>query len=169
MISILFLCLWILPINFWMRERLLMKVSIYVMASEPISTVYFINPSHQSVSVCVFLLSLIGNGSVMCLPLSLLDNSLHQASCVAFKTWAHTCLFSCPALAPPLCLLFKLTSWSWALLEKPQIVQLLENFPEFYGTRRFITVFTRALHCSVQVRGPLWNFVTSLFFTVRSG
>jgi hypothetical protein len=35
-----------------------------------------------------------------------------------------------------------LTSWSWALLEKPPIVQLLKNFPEFYGTRRFIAVFT---------------------------
>jgi hypothetical protein len=31
-------------------------------------------------------------------------------------------------------------SWSRALLEKPAIVQLLENFPAFYGTRRFITV-----------------------------
>jgi hypothetical protein len=27
-------------------------------------------------------------------------------------------------------------------------VQLLKNFPAFYGTRRFITVFTRALHWS---------------------
>jgi hypothetical protein len=33
-------------------------------------------------------------------------------------------------------------SWSRALLEKPPIVQLLENFPAFYGTRRFITTFT---------------------------
>jgi hypothetical protein len=33
-------------------------------------------------------------------------------------------------------------SWSRALLEKPPIVQLLENFPAFYGTRRFITAFT---------------------------
>jgi hypothetical protein len=40
-------------------------------------------------------------------------------------------------------------SWSWALLEKPPIVQLLKSFPEFYGTRRFITVFTRALHWSL--------------------
>jgi hypothetical protein len=31
-------------------------------------------------------------------------------------------------------------SWSWALLEKPPIVQLLKNFPAFYGTRKFITV-----------------------------
>jgi hypothetical protein len=37
-------------------------------------------------------------------------------------------------------------SWSWALREKLPIVQLLKNFPEFYGNRRFITVFTRALH-----------------------
>jgi hypothetical protein len=31
-------------------------------------------------------------------------------------------------------------------LEKQSIVQLLKNFPAFYGTRRFITVFTRVLH-----------------------
>jgi hypothetical protein len=33
-------------------------------------------------------------------------------------------------------------SWSWALLEKLPIVQLLENFPAFYGTQRSITAFT---------------------------
>jgi hypothetical protein len=33
-----------------------------------------------------------------------------------------------------------LTLWSWALHEKPPIVQLLKNFSTFYGTRRFITV-----------------------------
>jgi hypothetical protein len=37
-----------------------------------------------------------------------------------------------------------------SLLEKPPIVQLLKNFPAFYGTRRFITVFTRALYWSVS-------------------
>jgi hypothetical protein len=41
-------------------------------------------------------------------------------------------------------------SWSWALLEKPPIVQLLKNFQEFYGTRRFITVSTKALHWSLS-------------------
>jgi hypothetical protein len=40
----------------------------------------------------------------------------------------------------------KLTPWGWVLLEKPPVAQLLENFPTFYGTRRFITVFTRTLH-----------------------
>jgi hypothetical protein len=39
---------------------------------------------------------------------------------------------------------------SWALLEKLPIVQPLKNFPTFYGTRRFITVFTRALHWSLS-------------------
>jgi hypothetical protein len=37
-------------------------------------------------------------------------------------------------------------SWSWALLEEPPIVHLLKNFRVFYGTRRFISVFTRDLH-----------------------
>jgi hypothetical protein len=41
-------------------------------------------------------------------------------------------------------------SWSWDLLEKLPIVQLLKNFPAFYGTRRFITVFTRALYWSIS-------------------
>jgi hypothetical protein len=31
-----------------------------------------------------------------------------------------------------------------ALLERPPIVQTHEKFPAFYGTRKFITVFTRA-------------------------
>jgi hypothetical protein len=41
-------------------------------------------------------------------------------------------------------------SWTWALLEKPPVVPLLKNFPAYYGTRRFITVFIRALHCSLS-------------------
>jgi hypothetical protein len=41
-------------------------------------------------------------------------------------------------------------SWSWDLLEKLPTVQLLKNFPAFYGILRFITVFTRALHWSLS-------------------
>jgi hypothetical protein len=41
-------------------------------------------------------------------------------------------------------------TWCWALLEKLPIVQQLKNFPAFYGTRRFITAFTRALHWSLS-------------------
>jgi hypothetical protein len=37
-------------------------------------------------------------------------------------------------------------SWSWGLPEKLPIVQPLKNFPAFYGTWRFITALTRALH-----------------------
>jgi hypothetical protein len=39
---------------------------------------------------------------------------------------------------------------SWALLEKPLIVQPLKNFPAFHATRRFDTVFKRALHWSLS-------------------
>jgi hypothetical protein len=34
-----------------------------------------------------------------------------------------------------------ITTWSWACLEKPPVVHLLKNFPTFYGTPRFITMF----------------------------
>jgi hypothetical protein len=44
-----------------------------------------------------------------------------------------------PALRPLKLLTY---SQSWALLEEPPIVQPLKNFPAFYGTRRFNTVFT---------------------------
>jgi hypothetical protein len=46
---------------------------------------------------------------------------------------------------------FKITySQSRALLDKPPIVQPLKNIPAFYGNRRFITMFTRALHWSLS-------------------
>jgi hypothetical protein len=41
---------------------------------------------------------------------------------------------------------FNLTLWSWVPLERPQVVQPLGSFPAVYGTRKFITEFTRALH-----------------------
>jgi hypothetical protein len=40
-------------------------------------------------------------------------------------------------------------SQSWALPEKP-IVQLLKNFPAFYGTQMFITMLTGALCWSLS-------------------
>jgi hypothetical protein len=48
-------------INFWTPEPIFMKLGMYIMTPEPISTAYFINPSYQS--VCI-VLSLLGNGSV---------------------------------------------------------------------------------------------------------
>jgi hypothetical protein len=47
-------------------------------------------------------------------------------------------------------LLLLIYLWSWALLGKLPIVQPLKNNPAYYGTRRFITVFTRALHQSLS-------------------
>jgi hypothetical protein len=47
---------------------------------------------------------------------------------------------------------------SRALLEKPPIVQPLKNFPAFYGTRRFITVFTRAVVHS-RLRTQNYDFI----------
>jgi hypothetical protein len=51
-----------------MPEPIFIKLGTYIMAPEPISTAYFINPSRQSVSACVSFLSLLGKGSVKCIP-----------------------------------------------------------------------------------------------------
>jgi hypothetical protein len=45
--------------------------------------------------------------------------------------------------------MYELTLYSWALLGKPIVVQLL-NFPTFYETQRFSIMFTRALHWSLS-------------------
>jgi hypothetical protein len=39
-----------------------------------------------------------------------------------------------------------LTQWSWTILERPLVWQLLNKFPASHGARRFITVFTRTVH-----------------------
>jgi hypothetical protein len=39
-----------------------------------------------------------------------------------------------------------ITLWSSALLKRPPVVRLVDSFPAFYGTRRFNTEFTIALH-----------------------
>jgi hypothetical protein len=41
------------PRNFWMPEPIFIKLSMYIMAPEPISMVYLTNPFHQSVCVCI--------------------------------------------------------------------------------------------------------------------
>jgi hypothetical protein len=62
------LCVYESPLNnFWMPEPIVMKLGIYIMAPEPISTTDFINPSHQTVMGGP--LSLLGNGSVNTFPL----------------------------------------------------------------------------------------------------
>jgi hypothetical protein len=45
--------------------------------------------------------------------------------------------------------------WSWAQLERPPVVKPVDSFPAFYGTRRFNTEFTRALHLSLSWARPI--------------
>jgi hypothetical protein len=52
-----------------MAEPIFMKPGMYIISSEPISTAPFLNPSSQFVCLYVYLLSLLGNGSVKTLPL----------------------------------------------------------------------------------------------------
>jgi hypothetical protein len=47
-------------------------------------------------------------------------------------------------------IVIKLTPWTRVLLEKLTGPQLFTKFPAFYGTQRFITVFTRAHHLSLS-------------------
>jgi hypothetical protein len=47
-----------------MAEPIFMKLGMYIMALEPISAAYFINPTRHSVCLYAYPLSLIGNGSV---------------------------------------------------------------------------------------------------------
>ena len=47
-------------------------------------------------------------------------------------------------------LTYLLTSYSRVLLENLTSLQLVKNFPAFYGTRRFITAVTSARHLSLS-------------------
>jgi hypothetical protein len=52
-----------------MSKPIFLKFGMYIMAPEPISVTYFINPSHQSVCLYVYPpLWLLGNGSVDTFP-----------------------------------------------------------------------------------------------------
>jgi hypothetical protein len=43
-----------------------------------------------------------------------------------------------------------LNPWSRVLLEKLRFTKLVKKFSAFYGTQRFITVFTTARHWSLS-------------------
>jgi hypothetical protein len=47
-------CLCVPPINLCMLEPVFMKLGMRIMATEPIPTAYYINPSHQSVCLHVY-------------------------------------------------------------------------------------------------------------------
>jgi len=44
----------------------------------------------------------------------------------------------------------ELTPCSQVLLEKLMVTQLVQKFPTFWGTQRFITMFTRTYHWSLS-------------------
>jgi len=47
-----------------------------------------------------------------------------------------------------------LTAWSRGVLEKETVAKIAKKFPASYGTRRFITVFTRSRHWPLPC--PSW-------------
>ena len=49
---------------------------------------------------------------------------------------------------------YLLTPWCRVLLEKLTGLQLVKNFPAFYGTRRFITALTSVRHLSLSWASP---------------
>jgi hypothetical protein len=66
-----------------------MKFGIHTTAPEPISTAYFINPSHQSLRVCICIrLSLLGNGSVNALPRQRMQATVEELLDASFFIWS---------------------------------------------------------------------------------
>jgi hypothetical protein len=69
------------------------------------------------------------------------------------------------------------TSWSRVLLEKLTNIQLVKKFPAFYGTRRFITAFTKHATrpysepdlSSPRAQPTSWRFISVLFSHLRLG
>jgi len=62
-------------------------------------------------------------------------------------------------------LTYLLTPCSTVLLEKLTCSQLVKKFPAFYGTRMFITAFTRTRHLSILI--DLVHTLTSHFLKIH--
>ena len=59
-------------------------------------------------------------------------------------------MYCCSAIVTSNLYSYLLTPWSRVLLEKLTCCQLTKKFHTFYGTRRFITAFTRTRHLSLS-------------------
>jgi hypothetical protein len=59
------------------------------------------------------------------------------------------------------------TLWSRVLLEKFSGSQLVKKFPTFYGTRRFITAFTKAPHLSLSWARSIQSMSPSYFLKIH--
>jgi len=62
---------------------------------------------------------------------------------------------------------FLLTPWSRVLLETFSGSQLVKKFPTFYGTRRFITAFTRACQLSLSWARSIQSMSPSYFLKIH--
>jgi hypothetical protein len=83
------------------------------------------------------------------------DERVDMTWLVAFRSFADTPKISVVVLYTPLSVYtlqihYLLTPWSRVLPEKLKRPKLLKKFPAFYGTRRFITAFTRARYLSLS-------------------
>jgi hypothetical protein len=74
-------------LEFWIPHPIFMKLGMQIMALEPIWTAYFISLYHQSVYVCVSLLSLLDSGLVNPLPRqrihSTVEELLYASVCIS--------------------------------------------------------------------------------------
>jgi hypothetical protein len=101
-----------------------------------------LGPPHHSkshVNILIYLINILFKNQIFC--------HLNIANEYRWKTENSKLQIQLNGL---LTVFLQFTPWGWALLEKPQVVQLLKNFPTFYGTRRFNTVITRAPHWSLS-------------------
>jgi hypothetical protein len=60
-----------------------------------------------------------------------------------------------------------LTPCSRALLEKLTVPQLVKKFPAFYGSRRFITAFTRARHLPLSWASSIQSMPAFYFLKIH--
>jgi hypothetical protein len=104
-------CVWdSLPINFRMPESVFMKLGMYIMTPEPISAAYFINPSHQSVCLCVFLVKLLGKDLIKCIPPLIAMQWLGKHIPMATNTHNNRIIVGCMCVWTCLCISLSLLS-----------------------------------------------------------
>ena len=96
--------------------------------------------------------------------------------CANFGALSYFCLLTLRVLN--YLFSFLLTWWNRVLLERPIVLQQVNRFPAFYGTRRFITVFTSARHLhlscarliqSMPSHPASWRSILLLYSYLRLG